>query len=219
MAGAEEEKRPLGLQLVNDREQLLGLAAAWEDQAVYLPRRGFFTEEYLLDWTEKLMKTGAPVYTIHLKEQLAFLKDLPQGAAVSDLSIGAYLVNPLKDSYDADDLARDYLGKVLRSRTDYFGKMPLAQAEEEQHEEYLAYVCGLCVTGLKAGPQVTARVEELGMGPLYREIEMPLVQVLAHMQAEGIAVEKEAAERVRRAPEGTDRCGGAGNLPGLRRDL
>ncbi len=192
LAGAEEEKRPLGLQLVNDREQLLGLAAAWEDQAVYLPRRGFFTEEYLLDWTEKLMKTGAPVYTIHLKEQLAFLKDLPQGAAVSDLSIGAYLVNPLKDSYDADDLARDYLGKVLRSRTDYFGKMPLAQAEEEQHEEYLAYVCGLCVTGLKAGPQVTARVEELGMGPLYREIEMPLVQVLAHMQAEGIAVEKEA---------------------------
>ena len=56
----------------------------------------------------------------------------------------------------------------------------------------MTYVGGLCVTALKAGPLALARVEEMGMGTLYRQVEMPLVQVLAHMQAEGVAVEKEA---------------------------
>lgn len=223
ITGAEQEftvqgqqpKFALGLQMVCEQDQLLGMAIAFEEDAVYIPCQGFVTEEYLGDWAFRIVETGVTVYTIQLKEQLAFMKypgkcagtggmfrgevcsgngcgDLPKQAQVWDLSIAAYLVNPLKDTYDADDLARDYQGSMLRSRTDLFGKQSLLQASEEQHEAFLAYVGGLCVTALKAGPPVLARVEEMGMGPLYRQIEMPLVQVLAHMQAEGVAVKKEA---------------------------
>ena len=34
-------------------------------------------------------------------------------AEVYDLSLAAYLLNPLKDSYFYDDLARDYLSLIL----------------------------------------------------------------------------------------------------------
>ena len=223
-----EKCAALGLQMIHEQEQLLGLAIACEEDAAYIPCQGFVTEEYLGDWAFRILETGVTVYTIQLKEQLAFIVeypgkhagtqgdgvfsqavkdsenrvsaplcwnghgDLPKQSQVWDLSIAAYLVNPLKDTYDADDLARDYRGTMLRARADLFGKQSLIQAAKEQHEDFLTYVGGLCVTALKAGPLALARVEEMGMGTLYRQIEMPLVQVLAHMQAEGVAVEKEA---------------------------
>ena len=34
-------------------------------------------------------------------------------ASLRDLGIGAYLLNPLKDTYQADDIARDYLHMTL----------------------------------------------------------------------------------------------------------
>ncbi len=190
----DEQEYVLGLQLIWEQEQLLGLAMAFEEDAVYIPCQGFVTEQYLGDWAWRILETGVTVYTIQLKEQLAFLShdDLPEQSRIWDLSIGAYLVNPLKDTYDADDLTRDYRGCMLRSRADLFGKQSLVQAAREQHEVFLSYAAGLCVTALEAGPLVLARVEEMGMGSLYRQIEMPLVQVLAHMQAEGVAVKKEA---------------------------
>ena len=204
-ARLEKEKSPLGLVLLHENGRLLGLAAAWEKESVYLPCQGFFTGDYLSGWAVRLLETKTRVYTLRLKEQLAFIHELPEGADVWDLCIGAYLVNPLKDSYDADDLARDYLGQALRSREDYFGKMPLAQAEEEKREDYLAYAGSLSVTALKAGPQVLQKAESLGMGALYRDIEMPLATVLAHMEAEGIAVKREAlADYGRRLKERID---------------
>ena len=188
----QKQEYALGLQMIHEQDQLLGLAIACDEDAVYIPCQGFVTEEYLGDWAFRILETGVTVYTIRLKEQLAFMKDLPEQSRVWDVSVAAYLVNPLKDTYEADDLTRDYRGNMPRSRTDLFGKQPLSQAAKEQREAFLAYVGGLCVTALEAGPLVLSRVEEMGMGALYREIEMPLVKVLAHMQTEGVAVRKEA---------------------------
>lgn len=39
---------------------------------------------------------------------------------------GAYLLNPLKDTYQADDIARDYLHMTLPSYQELFGKETLA---------------------------------------------------------------------------------------------
>ncbi len=49
------------------------------------------------------------------KTQLLFTK-------IFDVSLGGYLLNPMRDSYQVDDIARDYLGKPILSYADCFGK-------------------------------------------------------------------------------------------------
>lgn len=50
---------------------------------------------------------------------------------VRDLEIAAYLLNPLKDTYQAEDIARDYLGMTLPSYQELFGKEKLADLVSE----------------------------------------------------------------------------------------
>lgn len=40
-----------------------------------------------------------------------------------DAQVAGYLLNPLKDTYDYDDLARDYLGMTVPSKADLLGKL------------------------------------------------------------------------------------------------
>ena len=50
---------------------------------------------------------------------------------VSDVSIAAYLINPLKDSYEPDDIARDYLNMTIPSYSERFGKSKLSEVITE----------------------------------------------------------------------------------------
>lgn len=50
---------------------------------------------------------------------------------VWDLEIAAYLLNPLKDTYQAEDIARDYLGLTLPSYQEMFGKTKLTEVLQE----------------------------------------------------------------------------------------
>ena len=54
--------------------------------------------------------------TIDLKPQLMRLPLSMQDAALFDAAIAAYLLNPLKGSYEAEDLARDYLDWMVPSK-------------------------------------------------------------------------------------------------------
>ena len=64
------------------------------------------------------------VWVLDLKSQLPFL-NLLWGERVRDAGVAGYLLNPLKDTYAYDDLARDYGGMTLPSQSDLLGKTPL----------------------------------------------------------------------------------------------
>lgn len=92
------------------------------------------SEILLLDWKNALHLTK-PVevrtYGIEPAKQHGFALDTKQErkktfASLRDLGIGAYLLNPLKDTYQADDIARDYLHMTLPSYQELFGKETLA---------------------------------------------------------------------------------------------
>ena len=68
-----------------------------------------------------------------LKSQLPFL-DLGYGDTVYDAAVAAYLLNPLKDTYDYDDLARDHLGLTAPSRADLLKKLTYAEAMDQEPE-------------------------------------------------------------------------------------
>lgn len=92
-----------------------------------------------------------------------------------DVHVAAYLLNPLKSSYEPDDVAREYLDLTIDS------KLP-----EEKRFCYEAY------TMYKAASVLRSELKEVGMETLFDEIEMPLVFALFDMEQAGVKVEAEA---------------------------
>ncbi len=92
-----------------------------------------------------------------------------------DVIVAAYLLNPLKSDYDYEDVAREYLGFLIDEKLD--------ESAKACYEAYTAFA---------AVPVLEKKLEETEMDRLFREIEMPLVFTLYHMEQAGVKVEGDA---------------------------
>lgn len=125
---------------------------------------------------------------------------------IFDAGIGAYLLNPLKDSYGVDDLARDFFGKSVPSYEDYFGKQRLAQLQTEpEYREFIenkagsgefsgkliSYLGNLSYIPFLAVEEIKTVLKEKEMFSLMEEIEMPTAYYLYQMEREGVHADKE----------------------------
>ncbi len=175
-----------------------GLAIACGEEEVYFFKAGEELTSDLL--VELLTSSNAAVYaTLDLKPQIKLLGMLEMKSVgclsrenIFDNVIGAYLINPLKNDYPYEDLAKDYASLMIPSRTDLFGKLGIEAAFEEKTEEALRYVCYLAYTAFATKKAITEDLEKTEMLSLYREVEMPLVYTLADMEKEGIAIDAAA---------------------------
>ena len=116
-------------------------------------------------------------FTLQLKDQYHLWEGFLEGK-IHDLSLGAYLLNPLKDSYGYDDLARDYMDMVLP------GKKELQSSSEEGL--YSTFVSKL------AADKIFQELKATEQWELYMDVEEPLVPVLFRMEKAGILVDKKA---------------------------
>ncbi len=158
------------------------------DQIFCLKAGGEISSQWLEEAAAELCQCGE-TWVMDLKEQLPRL-GLEDDAPVFDAGVAAYLLNPLKDSYAYDDLARDYLGMTVPSRADLLGKASLAEAIRSGEEKGMACACYMGCIAWKAGPVLKEQLNETGMQALFADIEMPLIYSLYHMEAEGIHVEQ-----------------------------
>ena len=108
-----------------------------------------------------------------------------------DAGVAAYLLNPLKDTYGYDDLARDYLDVTVPSQVDLLGKTALSDAFETMPEKALNCVCYMAYTAWKSREILLGQLRKHGMLHLFYEIEMPVIYSLYHMEEEGIQVRRE----------------------------
>ena len=188
----EEAKKAehVGAQLLIDGNAVAGLALCYKEEESYiLPVSGFMTGEYLAEEMEKLCKNGT-VWTLDLKSQLPHM-NLGYETIVYDACVAAYLLNPLKDTYEYDDLARDYLGLTVPSKTDLLKKQTFAAAWESDEENFKNCAGYMGHVAYMAGKPLMERLETEGMKELYLTMELPLIYALYHMEEEGIAVRKE----------------------------
>lgn len=171
-----------------------GLAVAENSQNVaYLTCGGFVTEGYLEEQVQKLCDGLDTLITPDLKGLLKHVR-VPETKNCIDTTIAAYLLNPLKNEYTYDDLARDILGLMVPSKLDLLGKLKIKKAAEEKPEALELMVCYEAYTCIAAKNQLLEQLENHGMKKLYDEIEMPLVYVLADMEKEGVRAEKAELE-------------------------
>lgn len=171
-----------------------GLAVAKSNQnVVYLTCGGFVTEGYLEEQVQKLCDGLDTLITPDLKGLLKHVR-VPETKNCIDTTIAAYLLNPLKNEYTYDDLARDILGLMVPSKLDLLGKLKIKKAAEEKPEALELMACYEAYACIAAKNQLLEQLEDHGMKKLYDEIEMPLVYVLADMEKEGVRAEKAELE-------------------------
>jgi DNA polymerase I len=94
--------------------------------------------------------------------------------AAEDTMILAYLIEPGRAEYALDDLAAEYGVELV--------------PDPETEEETAALVRHAAAT-LRLREPLLERVRERGEEPLYREIELPLTEVLAAMESAGVKVD------------------------------
>lgn len=86
-----------------------------------------------------------------------------------DTMIAAHLLNPSKSEYSLNDLAWDYLGKVIQDKS-----MDNAKAAS---------------IIVEAHPRLEKELKDKLLFDLFREVEMPLADVLAYMESNGIMLD------------------------------
>lgn len=181
----------VGFQLITDGGKAAGAAVCFgEDDCYAVPAAGLVTGAYLCDKLERLAAAHGQLSVLDLKSQLKFL-NLDYGSPVLDAGVAGYLLNPLKDTYEYDDLARDYLDLTVPSKADLLGKTSVGRALEQKDEKAYTCACYMGYIAWKAMPVLTEKLAEEGMEKLFLEIEMPLIYSLHHMEAAGIRVDRQ----------------------------
>ncbi len=140
-------------------------------------------------------------------------RGMPVRGITSDTALAAYLAKPDQRSYDLADLALRNLGRELTSDTDGHGQGMLDLGTDDPGES--AMVRAAAVREL--ADSFDTQLDAIGELDLLRDLELPLVGVLAEMERTGVAVddgllttlEKEFAAAMAQAQENAyDAIGG-----------
>ena len=132
------------------------------------------TKEFLLEKLSKLNESCGRFVMFDIKEAMKWLPIKNQKHCF-DATVAAYLLNPLKNDYTYEDVAREQLNIVI----------------EEKSEAYVK-VCYEAYTAFKGSVLLYKKLEETQMLRLFEDIEMPLVFTLYDMERNGIRAEGEA---------------------------
>ena len=105
-----------------------------------------------------------------------------------DILIAAYLLNPLKNDYEVEDIANEYLGLTIPDRNQVCGKASYADTYAANPRDIVEYACFIAYVCLMASPVLRSKLTEQCMYDLMYEIEMPLTKVLCDMEQYGVLV-------------------------------
>lgn len=151
--------------------------------------------ENITDILEEIIRLDAGKYVLSLKPLIKLVKDMKAAKNFYDISVAAYLINPLKDSYFVEDIARDYMGSACSSKTEMIGKAKLNEVLRFNDEKAINYFVTESYVALHSGENILAKLESLELTELYENVEMPLIYSLAKMENTGVRVDEERLKR------------------------
>ena len=189
---ALKKQEGFGFSILGEGKEIISLALAFSNEDIYcMIPEGFLTEEYLLSQLERAIETVPHSCTNDLKYSLNFIEVKEQGH-VFDAGIAAYLINPLKDQYTYDDIAKEYLDMLIPNQSELLGKKSFKKALEEDEDGLLRVAGYIGYTAYAAMKPLDDKLNELEMKHLFEDIELPLIYTLYDMEREGILVEAES---------------------------
>ncbi len=190
---------------------LLGAAFAWSPHhAAYLPFAGPLNDSRL-DLKDALKVLGPVLkdpdvakigHNIKLVAHVFENSGAPMHGIAFDTHLGEWLLDPGATRFSLEELAYKYLGVRKTGSDALLGKgknqltldlVPVADAGTFacQNADYIWQISAL----------VLPKLEEAGILPLVREIEMPLIEVLADMESAGIRVDGDLLRKMSKTLE------------------
>ena len=151
--------------------------------------------ENIADILEQITALDAKKYILSLKPLLKLLKSMENAKNFYDISVAAYLINPLKDSYFVEDIAGDYMGSSCSSKSEMIGKAKLNEVLRFNDEKAINYFAMESYVAVHSGENILKKLSELGLDDLYKNIEMPLIYSLAKMENIGVRVDEERLKK------------------------
>ena len=178
-----------------EQQVIEGMSIAFSEEDIYYLSAGTeVSAEELLEEIRELSGGQTKVSVMDLKETLKTLP-LPENDRYFDASVAGYLLNPLKNDYPYEDLAKDYAGLMIPSKTDLLGKESPVKAKQAKPEAFLKYICYMAYIPWKTRDRLLEELNNTGMQTLYDTIELPLVYTLSDMEKEGVHVDAEELKR------------------------
>jgi len=179
--------------------ELVGLSFAWkEKEAYYVPvmaPRGETTlnRDRVLDslrgilCDESVKKIGQ-----NLKYDSVVLRKygVELRGITFDTMVASYLIDPGKGRHNLDYLAQEMLNHRNIRISSLIGKGKKQKTMDTVPLDAIKdYACQDADVALRLSGKMAPRLKELGLDELFREVEMPLVEVLAEMEWNGVAID------------------------------
>lgn len=166
------------LPLFADQAGLGGIGLCFSKEESYCIKvEKDITGEWLLKKLADVAEKAETYAMFHLKESMEQVTIRNQ-ANCFDVSVAAYLLNPLKNNYTWEDVAREHLGLMIDEKID--------QDIKACYESYVNYA---------SVEVLRQKLRDTKMDTLFRDIEMPLVFTLFDMEQNGIRVEADALKQ------------------------
>jgi DNA polymerase I len=177
--------------------QVAGLALSWRPGAgVYLPFQGELPPERIWEALGPLLRNPDVLkVSSDLKAVLQVAARFGQelAGARGDILLASYLLNPARYEQNVENIALHHLGVTLPGPRELAGRPTGAL---DLAPELAAQYAGLRSSAiLEVWPKLQAELGTEGLMSLYRDLELPLLGVLARMEALGIGVDRDFLSR------------------------
>lgn len=183
-------------------------------QTACILKNNTLTGDFIIELYKRIALNVSNIALINYKNILHLISSdetlastIPAINQVFDLSIAAYLINPLKDTYMAEDIARDYLGTEVMPYAERFGKSSISdiiaacagmnkEQARETENKLLEYTGTLSYVSCMAYTPLEKKLNEQGMYKLFREIEMPVAYYLYKMERVGVKADRKVLDEM-----------------------
>ncbi len=179
--------------LLGEAGELLAVAVAEPKGRVFVYTLQKEEEKQVAETLHQL-SGRMPVAAFDIKRMYDFLQQECTDSYF-DVLIGAYLLNPLKNDYDMEAIAKEHLDMMIPGYGELFGKLSPVHALLMKQDEMQKYLCYSAFVARKASVVLEQKLLEAGMDQLMRKIEMPLSLVLYDMEREGVRVKREELKK------------------------
>jgi DNA polymerase-1 len=183
------------------RAELVGISLAYKPhQAVYIPLRHRYLgvpeqldPTLVLERLRPLLENPAiPKYGQNIKYDFIVLQrqGVTMRGLACDTMVAGYLLNPSRRANNLDALAREYLHYTPISYEDVAGKgARQVTFDQVDIERATAYSAEDADVAFLLTQELQPRLAAAQLDRLFHEVEMPLVEVLAALEMQGVAID------------------------------
>jgi DNA polymerase I len=179
--------------------EIVGISLSWDEhRAYYLPLRGpqgsrLLDPQTTLDALRPILEDAA---IGKVGQNLKYDRIVLKGAGIElagssfDTMVASYLLDAGQRNHNLDDLAKRYLHHVTIKIEELIGSGKQQKRMDEVPIPQIAdYAAEDALVPVRLQPILAGRLEEESLVPLFREVEMPLIDVLVELEYNGVKID------------------------------